>query len=247
MSRNRVLLAVAFATALCALVLTLAGTGHVWLRVIFGIPLVLLLPGQAATLLCDPEGRLGGLEWFALSAGASIASTILAGMGLAATFGLTAERTVVALAAVTLLTLMVAARRQASEPGPVVVRHAPVLRMATGALALLACALLVLLLSIPRATTSGPGTVQLWGLPSTSGSLRIGTRNVDAESRHYRLTIEQGGRIITQREVDMPSNAERIFEVKASATWTKSAPVTAELADESGILPARTVSVWPAQ
>lgn len=247
MSRRWTVATIAIVTVLSAAALLLVDGLHVWLRAALGVPFALLLPGAGALLTWDARGRLGRLEWFALSVGTSIALTMFAGMLLAATVGLTAERTIAALAAATLLMLVVAWTRSVPEGHESGARSGSMGRLATAALGLLAGALLVLLLSLPRPVASGPGTVQLWAAPDASGGVRISARNVDAASRRYHLTVAQGGGTITRQEIDMPIGTERVFEVRASATWTKSAPVTAELTDDSGALPPRSISVWTNQ
>jgi hypothetical protein len=251
MSRDKAMLIVAAATGICASVLLVGANGPVWLRVLFGIPFILLLPGQATLLFVDPDGRLGSLEWAAWSVGISISMSALVGMGLAASRGLTASAMIVSLALVTLLALVAAHRRAVGEPDRLaaVTRRNPVWRMAFGTIALLACALAVLLISAPNQNVGQRGhTVQLWGLPDSSGGgLRIGAANIDAPSKQYSLTIEQGGRLISQQSFDMPAGSRRLFEVKESATWTRSAPVSAVLTDVDGSLSARTISVWPAE
>lgn len=234
-------------TALLAAVVLLGGVAFTWARVAAGIPFVLLLPGHALMLVVDRDRRLRGLEWFTLSVATSVCVVIAAGMGLAATFRLTAVGMVVVLAAVTTLALVAAWARSAPSPEepPNPVRRSSVGRAAFGMLALVACGLLVLLLSIPRDNRlSSPPVVQLWGLPDASGGLRLGARNVDAPSRSYRLTIQQAGKVIAQREVDLPAGTDRLFEVKKSATFTNSAPIVGVLEDESGVVASRTVSVW---
>jgi hypothetical protein len=251
MTRDRAMRLVAIATGVCAAILLVAAGGPVWLRVLVGIPFVLLLPGQATLLFVDPDGRLGGLEWATWSVGISIAVSSLVGMGLAASLGLTASAMIVALTLVTLLALVAAQRRAIGEPDRLaaVTRRNPVWRTAFGAIVLLTCTLAILLISTPGPSAAQPGkTVQLWGLPdSTGGGLRIGADNIDASSKHYRLTVEQGGQLISQQSFDLPAGSRRLFVIKKSATWTRSAPVTAVLADADGVLPSRTISVWPSE
>jgi hypothetical protein len=249
MNRNRAIIFVAIATTLCATVLLFASkSGPIWLRAIVGIPFALLLPGQAAMLFVDPDGQLGGFEWFTLSVSVSIATTSLLAMGLAASVGLTTLGVVTAITLVTLLTLLGAGARAGALPvrGQQPARRNSLQRMTYAAVALLTCAGLVLALSIPTAPVGHSAqVVQLWGLPDkTAGGLRIGAANIDATSRHYVLRIEQGGRLISVQDVDMPAGSERLFVVKKSATWTNSSPVTAVLADVSGKVTPRTVSVW---
>jgi hypothetical protein len=251
MSRDKAMLIVAAATGACAAVLLVTANGPVWLRVLFGIPFIFLLPGQATLLFVDPDGRLGSLEWATWSVGISISISALVGMGLAASSGLAGNATIVALTLVTLLALVAAHQRAVGEPDRLaaVTRRNPVWRMVFGTIALLVCALAVLLVASPSQNTAQRGhTVQLWGLPDASGGgLRIGADNIDAPSKQYRLTIEQGGRLISQQSFDMPAGSHRTFEVKSTATWTRSAPVSAVLTDLGGALPPRTISVWPSE
>ncbi len=248
MSRNRAVFMLAIFTALCAAVLMFVNVGFVWLRVLIGVPFVLLLPGQALMLFVDPDGQLGGFEWFALTVGASISLTTLVGMGLAASpLGLNADYLVAGLAFVVLLAL-IAARTPAAppvRPRPVRTYRYSIRRASLGAVALIGCALLVLLLSIPDLGMSRRGdVVQLWGLPDQSGGLRIGANNINAASQDYRLTIEQGGRLISEQKLELPPGGSRVFEVRRSATWTTSAPVVAVLSATDGAIAPRSISVW---
>jgi hypothetical protein len=250
MSRDKSMLIVAVITVCCAAILLLAAGGPVWLRVAIGVPFVFILPGQAMLLFVDPDGRLGSFEWATWSVGVSIAITALVGMGLAASFGLSARGMIVSLTLVTLLALLAARSHARGEPDRLaaVTRRNPVWRTAFGALGLLSCTLLILALTIPGTGATQRGqTVQLWGLPDKVGGLRIGAVNVDAASKHFRLTIEQGGRLISQQSFDLPAGSSRLFVVKESATWTRSAPVAAVLTDTDNALSPRTISVWPSQ
>jgi len=251
MSRHRALAFVALITLVGLLILLFATTQLLWLRVLFGIPFVLLLPGQAVLLMLDPDGQLGGFEWFTLSVGTSIAITMLIGIGLAVTVGLTAAGLALALTAVIFMAIFVANAKTASlsEGGPTPTGHNSIQRATFATAALVGCLLLVLLLSIPTPDTGRAlDVVQLWGLPDqTSGDLRIGVNNVNASSQHYRLAIRQGDRLISEQVLDIPAGSNRIFVVKKSATWTNSSPVIAVLTDPSGLVSPRTISVWVAQ
>lgn len=245
MSSRRSLLVVGALAALSAAIL-LASPALVWLRVLVGLPFLLLLPGHAVMLVADRDQRLGGLEWFALSVGSSVAVVMMVGMVLASSRGMTANAMVVALTLLILLCLAVAwTRSRGALARPPVTPGQPgvAYRLAFGALALLACALLVLALSSQRPPEASR-VVQLWGLPDKFGGLRIGARNVNADSRQYHLTIEQAGRLIARQELDMPIGADRLFDVRKSATWTNTAPVVAALSDDRGVVATRTISVW---
>jgi len=235
---------VACATALAAATLLLVPADLTWARVLVGVPFVLFLPGSAVMFVFDPDRRLGRLAWLALSVAASVVVAMFAGIALAASVGLTAERAVAALTVVTLIAIAFDWTRSRPRPESLSEWRGVAGDVAGGALAVLACALVVMALSIPRDTTTGPGTTQLWALPDSSGGLSVGVRNVDAASERYLLTIEQGGRMITQQRVDMPKGTEALFEVKRSAALTLSAPVIAVLSDESGIVAPRTVRTW---
>ena len=247
MSRNRAILLVGVATVVFAAALLLAGNGLVWLRALVGIPFVLLLPGLAAMLTVDPDGRLDVAESFALAVGLSISVTMLLGVALATVPGLSAVGMIAALTATTLAALVVARIRTGSPSHRrTPTRRNPGWRAAYGTLVLVACALLILAISIPDVgvTQSGP-TVQLWGLPGKSGDgLRIGVNNVNAPSQHYRLTIEQGDRVISTQEFDMQAGTAHIFVVKKAALPTTTSPVVGVLTDTSGVVAQRTISVW---
>ena len=249
MSRNRAILLVAVATVVFAAVLLLAGDGLVWLRALVGIPFVLLLPGLAAMLTVDPDGRLDVAESFALAVGLSVSVTMLLGVALAIVIGLTAVGMIAALTVTTLCALAVARIRTGSSSPrhQTPTRRNPGWRAAYGTLVLVACALLILAVSIPDAgvTQSGP-TVQLWGLPNPAGDgLRIGANNVNAPSQHYRLTIQQGDHLISRQEFEMKAGSAHVFVVRKSAMATVTAPVVGVLTDTSGIVAQRTISVWP--
>ena len=248
MNRDRTAIIVAIITLACTALLLTVSDSWVWLRVIVGVPFLLLLPGHAVMLYVDPEGRLGVAEWFVLAVGTSISMTMLVCLGLAGTIGLSAHGTVVAVAATTLIALVVASLRNTDDlpRGTVPGRRHPGRRLAWGAAALLACVLFVGVLSIPFGTSAeATQTVQLWGLPnSTAGSLSIGARNVDATSHTYVLTIAQQGQLISRQEFDLPAGKTRVFLVQRSALLTAGAPVTGELVDTKGAVAKRSISVW---
>jgi hypothetical protein len=251
MSQNRAILLTSIAAVIAATILIFAGPGSLWLRMIVGVPFVLLLPGHAVMLYIDTEARFGGFEWFALAVGTSIALTTLVGMGLASSAaGLTAAGMVVALLVVVLLTLAAAGTRSASQPPrrQLPTHRGSLQRASYGALGLIVCALVIIAISMSSVGTSRTQVVQLWGLPDSAGDgVRIGATNVDAKSRHYSLVIEQGGRLISRQGLQLPAGAGHVFEVRKSATWTSSAPVSAVLTDLDGAVSPRSVSVWMKQ
>ena len=250
MSQSRTVFLLGLLTAVAAVLVLFLGPEFAVMRAAVGIPFVLLLPGQAVMLYVDPDGRLGGLESFALSIATSISLVALLGMALAVSpWQLTAEGMVVAIACATLLMLVFSRVRAVRQPPkiPNAARRSLVQRMPAAALGVLGCAIAVLLLSVPIPSSSnGAGTVQLWALPE-AGSIRMGANNVDAKSRQYTLTIQQAGRPISEQQLDLPPGSSRIFVVTQSATWTNSAPVTAVLTDQTGSISPRSISVWMTQ
>lgn len=247
MRRSRDFLIVGVMTAASTVALTLAPASFVWLRVAIGLPFALLLPGLGLMLMCDPERRLGGLEWFALSLGGSLAITAFAAMSLAATVGLTAQGATAVLAVMTLGEVMIAWAVSLLTQTETVRTRGAAWDAWMGSAALVAGALLVLALSVPQDTTTSRGTTQLWGVPGSTGDVRIGARNVDAPSARFLLTVDQGGRMITTQRIDMPAGTQALFDVKASAMPLPRAPITAVLTDERGTVGLRTISVWPRQ
>jgi len=251
MSTRRAILVIAIVTVLSATVLLLAGDRLVWLRAILGIPLALLLPGHAAMLCADPDRRLGGFEWFALSVAASIAIVALATIGVAATIGISEVALVVVLTAVTLAILSIALVPAGTvrdwHGGPS--QRSATWRAVYGSIVLLACAALVLLASLPQLIpTQSTQTVQLWGLPDAgSHGLRIGVNNVDATSTKFRVTIQQSGHPIADVQVVVPKGTERILLVKPTALWSANAPLGAVLTDPAGLVSSRSISVWDSQ
>ena len=248
MSINRATLLVGATSVLFAVALLVGGAWPIWLRTLIGIPFVLLLPGQAAMLTVDPNGRLDVAESFTLAVGLSISLVILLGVAMASTVGLTAGGMIVAIATTTLVALIVANIRTDSwsREAPPPTRRNPGWRAVFGTLILLGCAVLILAVSIPYPGASRSGsTVQLWGLVNGSrDGVSIEANNVSAPSARYVLTVSQGDRMIARQEFIMNPGTAHIFIVRPAALWTTAAPVEAALTDVRGVVPARTISVW---
>jgi hypothetical protein len=248
MTRDRALLMLALTTLACGLALVLVPEQIVWARTLLGIPFAMLLPGAAAMLLVDPDGRVGLTEWFALAVSVSVSVTVLTGMGLALAGHLNTPAIVVVLGVLTLAVLTVASfRPEPSTAGRVLLRRRnPVWRAALSLGGLLLCTGLALALSFPDPFTAHSGhVIQLWGLPDAAeGGLRIGTNNVNSASSHFRLTISQAGRQISATDVDLPTGTSHVYVVKRSALWTAKEPVVATLAETTGAESTRTISVW---
>ena len=124
MRRNTDLAVTAAVTVAAALVTGLiggGGPGIAWLRVLAGVPLVLVLPGYALTAFCLPGRSPRGfspLLWRGLwTVGLSLAVAVLGGLVLNLTpAGLTRVSWAILLAGVTILALAVTAWLRTSSP-----------------------------------------------------------------------------------------------------------------------------------
>jgi len=247
MSRNR---SIAFTTAVLALLssLLLLGGDLFGLRVVLGIPFLLLLPGHAAMLFVDPDSRTGGFEWLALTVALSISITAMTGIALGMSVGIGQRGIVVTIAAVSGLLLLAAALRgrsvAARRPQPM--RRTPVQRTLWASLALLVCAAVTLGVSLPHEDAAKrANVVQLWAIrDAAQGGLRIGVTNVDAAATSYRLTITQSGRRIADRQLLVPVGATELVDVKRSELSSQTAPVRAVVRDASATVAPREVSIW---
>ncbi len=245
MNRHQLLLA-AEAFAVAAALLALAPVQLAWLRILFGVPLAVLLPGLPIALAPSAAlERLGNAGRIAVAVGASITIDMCAGLALASLgVALTPTSTVLALAVISVfgsagLALHLVLTHREEEPA----RPAPVLAAAA---ALGAFAILVALLGSANFLQPTYGTiVQLWALPGRTapdGTISVGVRNVVSSRRAYRLHVSQGGASLLDARVDLPQGASRTFLVDPSSATTE--PVVAVLSGVSTDTPLRTVKVW---
>jgi len=203
MRRYIVTAVAAIAAAMVLLLIGLTGAGGVAaavLRIVAGLPLILVLPGYALSALVLPgrPAAIGPLLWRAMwVVGLSLAVTVLGGLLLNLTpVGLTRTSWTISLTAVTLLATAVSARRSARDLAVPWTRAG--MRMAAGyAVAAVAISGAAIGLAIASAGWQhSPGFAQLWLVPasSTAGSGRasLGVRSGYSHAQAFHLVLRRG-------------------------------------------------------
>jgi uncharacterized membrane protein len=239
---NTDLILAAVVTACTALVLLLTwltaagGPAIAVLRVLAGLPLVLLLPGYALSTLLPAESPVPGpgnrLLWRAMWAvGLSLTVTVLGGLLLNVTpAGLTRVSWTVSLAALTMLTLAVTALSRAcrsradmgSAERPRIL-PVPSARVRTAA-AYALCALVMTGASVGLAEVSAgwrhsQGFVQLWLLPArdrTAGQATLGIRSAYPQAQAFHLLLRSGTRAVDTWDMTLAPGQ----------TWQMAVPVS---------------------
>lgn len=219
MSRKSFDLALVCALALAALVLTVLGVSSPVLRLLLGLPLVLILPGYALTTALFPRRALGGADRALFTLSLSLSTAIFCGFVLNRTsWGLRPESWAMILSTVVLGSSLIAfARRRLSlarsanetddPPAQTAQSGAaarPRLSFGIGQSLLLGLAIAViagavLLARGEAALRPAPEVIQLWMLPgdaAVSPTLRVGLNSVGPAAGDFRLQIERGGYII---------------------------------------------------
>ncbi len=201
---DRDLAAAAGVAALAAL--AVATTGDAAVRAVPGILLALFVPGYALSVALFPERRGDGFERLLLALGSSLAISVLAAVALdQAPGGLNARSWCIALAAVTLVSCGVGARRRRAHPRRAA--GAPRrIRLAAVALACAACAPVAGALAIARLPATGvQGYTLLWALPKdeAQGTFTVGVRSYELTTTSYVVTARSGTRVVLQRRVTL--------------------------------------------
>jgi hypothetical protein len=214
MSRKSLDLALVCALALAALTLTLLGASSPALRLLLGLPLVLMLPGYALTAALFPQRTLGGTNRALFTLSLSLSTAILCGLVLNRTpWGLRPESWAVALSDVALGGSLVAFVRRRlisarATQGELALMPQPGatgrLRLSIGQSLLFGLAIMViagalLLARSEAALRPAPDVIQLWMLPvdgTAPPRLRVGVNSVGLAAGDFRLQVERGGYII---------------------------------------------------
>ena len=244
---------------LAAALLALFAPAAVWLRLVVGLPLVVLLPGYAIVAAFDPEHELGFAERSASSIVLSIVLTIACGMLLAISpLKLSTAGSLLVLGVVTIVGNAIASHRAprgrlAQPEHPVLeggARRAftlPVIVIALG----LAAALLVVAGTVrsARFTPSSGELVQLWMLPDNAhknGGVEIGVDNRISTTSRFTLQYFQGSVNGTDTAFTLNPGASRLFTRPPLLEATVSVPpMEAELRTADGGGRTRSVSWWP--
>lgn len=200
-------LALAIGLAAIALSLAYGPFTNPVVGMVFGLPLVLVLPGYTFTAAVFPRESLGRTERILFSVGLSFTITILGGLALNLTpWGLTRVTWVIWLVSFTLFTSGVALwkefNRQKRGPAPTLPF---VLSMREVALIGLAEVLVVAAVVIAR-TPTPPQAVQgysmLWLLPADqSDAVRVGFSSMEFNTTRYKMELDVNGTV----QVSWPS------------------------------------------
>jgi uncharacterized membrane protein len=196
------LLIVALTLTGVAAVMTSPGGGLI--RLLFGLPLALVLPGYALTAALFPGPAPGPAERIALILGISLASLAVVGLALNVTApGLTATTWTAALATLTLAAVLLAVRRRKRHPEETVrfpVDAISIRQWTTFGLAGLVLIGALLIAREGALEPRGAGFTQLWMLPQAqpAGSeVRIGVTSRERSPVVYRLELESGSQVQT--------------------------------------------------
>lgn len=219
MSRKSYDLGLVCALALAALALTLLGASSPALRLLFGLPLALVLPGYALMSALFPRRALGGVERTLFTLSLNLSTLILCGFVLNRTpWGLRPESWAVILSDVTLGASLIASMRRHLIPAkPADPTHdqqartiqpptasRPRLTLSVGqsvlfGLAIAVAASALLLARGEAALRPAPDVIQLWMLPGDkAATVRVGVNSIGPAEGTFRLQIQRGGYIIRE-------------------------------------------------
>lgn len=204
MSRSRMLAITVILVSASMLLLSLADVQLTALRLLFALPLVLVLPGYLCTAAALPHHRFRVVERLLLSVGVSLVVVVLGGLLLQLMpWGLTALAWSVYLSAVTLLAGGIAWRRR---PLPVLStpRKPITLGLRQGVLLGIAGLLLLSAGVVARIGAEEQRVArftQFWLLPSKQqeeDQIRLGITNEELQPLHYRVELLVAGFVVQE-------------------------------------------------
>ncbi len=223
-TRKSLDLTIVTALVVIAVGLALAGIDFLPLRFLFGLPLVLILPGYAlVAAFAGPT--LGAAERLVLIIGLSLATTALGGILLNMTpWGLQAGSWAILLGTVTLVGGAVALWRRRTSPD-----QARPFNFNPGfnprQLALLGAAMVVVVIALGVARfgveDQSPTLTQFWMIPGETNpsSLRLGVISTEAPTSKFRLQLESEGKVIQEVAT---------IELTPGERWEKTVELSAE-------------------
>lgn len=207
--RNLDLLAVAALTIIAATVVLTSFGGSV-IRVAFGVPLALLLPGYALTAALFPRSTMGLTERLAITLGIGLAALAVIGVALNWTRpGLTPATWSLALTAVTLVAVLIAVVRRrgiGDEPFDLSSVRITGWQWATFGAAALVLTAAILIARAGALDARGDGFTQLSMVPlshSTRTDVQIGVTNRENSSVGYVLELVSGGQMQTSWTIEL--------------------------------------------
>lgn len=211
--------------------LALTGVSNGMVRVMLGLPLVLVLPGYALNAAMFPRDTMGVPERIVFSLGLSFAVAVLGGFVLNWTpWGLQAASWAVLLGSVSLGASCVALARRWTNTGEETIAIPSNLKINLNHALFFGAALLVTAVAISIARTgatrqSDQGFTQLWVLPANEvnqSAVRVGVRSGESAVVRYRLQVEAEGNVV----LDWPS-----IELDPGESWERTVMLPAEQAD----------------
>lgn len=199
------------------LIATLTENSPGFARATGGALLVLVLPGVTLTRALAGPREIEGVQRALFALGGSIAATVLCGLGLnLSPAGITTQRMIHSLAALSLAGCVLALLREQPRPAR--------LRLPTAGavqIAMLAPAAVITVLAIEVARHSAvkiqrsSAFTQLYALPrSEPDELLVGVRSFEPQTTSYRLELRSGGRTVRVWLLTMAQGAERQMVVR---------------------------------
>jgi len=249
--RNADLLLVVVSAAAATVVVN--AVGSVPVRIVFALPLLLLLPGYAFTTAIFSRRRPGMSHVVLLSVGLSLALIVLGALLLDLTVGLRTWSWSVLELCVVCGACVVALFRKSTTGLPRVLRSKPLrvrdVLLLLGAVLLAAAA--VAFARTPLHAKKVQGYTAFWLLPASNhdhSTLRLGVKSGELRPQAYRVVVTQGGRVVYgKRGLVLAPAQDWMRTVAVSPPRTRRATaVTARLyrsQDPPGS-PYRTVRVW---
>ncbi len=208
MSRKTLDLFAVIILAGLALGFAFAGLNQGILRVIFGLPLVLFVPGYALTTAFLPSLAQAFPNRLMYAVGLSLAVTILSGLALNLTSeGLTGALWTGILGSISLVGGVLALLRRWQElPSEDEMSQPMYFRPRLAHVALLAIAAVVIVSAFTITRTAAldeahPGFTQLWLMPfypSSEQYLEIGLQNAEGQPVEYRVQFRIGDKVIEE-------------------------------------------------
>jgi len=186
--------------------LVVAVVPNVAVRIVFAVPLLLILPGYAVSAAVFGRGRPGVPHLLLLSFGLSLSTAALGGLLLdLLPFGLRSRSWSLFAVCVTWAACGIAVRRRAGSPGSLRLPSRPRLRV-WEAILLISAGLIaagaVAFARTPLPAKNVQGYTALWLLPVSDhdrSMLRLGVTSAELHQSTYRVEVREGQRLLYGR------------------------------------------------
>jgi uncharacterized membrane protein len=228
--RNRdLVIAIVLAAVAGAVVVSPA---PVAVRVIFSLPLLLVLPGYAVATAIFGAARLGRAQWVLLSVGLSLVTGILLALLLYLAFDLRGGAWSLALFLVVLLGSGIAAVRRGGQTEDRPPARLPRVRVRDALLLFLAAAAVASAVAFARTPLPAKhvqGYTALWLLPGAERTVRVGITSGELRPAAYRLRLRLGTRLAYERSVSLEPGQRWEQVVRFPRSSVAGTPVAATL------------------